>query len=107
MAAAAWSWVEKMLHDAQRTSAPNAADDAGALQGLLRTVFLAERHQARHFGFGDIKLLAAKIGQLDIGYDVVLSVSHIVFPKVLRSRQDRLDCMGAAIAGNGHAGNMI
>ena len=24
MAAAAWSWVEKMLHDAQRTSAPSA-----------------------------------------------------------------------------------
>ena len=25
MAAAAWSWVEKMLHDAQRTSAPRCA----------------------------------------------------------------------------------
>ena len=25
MAAAAWSWVEKMLQDAQRTSAPRAA----------------------------------------------------------------------------------
>jgi len=24
MAAAAWSWVEKMLHDAQRTSAPSS-----------------------------------------------------------------------------------
>ena len=24
MAAAAWSWVEKMLHQAQRTSAPRA-----------------------------------------------------------------------------------
>ncbi len=24
MAAAAWSWVEKMLHEAQRTSAPSA-----------------------------------------------------------------------------------
>jgi hypothetical protein len=24
IAAAAWSWVEKMLHEAQRTSAPNA-----------------------------------------------------------------------------------
>jgi hypothetical protein len=24
MAAAAWSWVEKMLHDAQRTRAPSA-----------------------------------------------------------------------------------
>ena len=24
MAAAAWSWVEKMLHDTQRTSAPSA-----------------------------------------------------------------------------------
>jgi hypothetical protein len=25
MAAAAWSWVEKMLHEAQRTSAPRAS----------------------------------------------------------------------------------
>ena len=25
MAAAAWSWVEKMLHEAQRTSAPSAS----------------------------------------------------------------------------------
>ena len=30
------------------------ARDAGALQGLPRTEFLAHRHQARHLGFGDI-----------------------------------------------------
>ena len=52
MAAAAWSWVEKMLHDAQRTSAPSSsqrldqhrgldghvqrAGDAGAAQRLAR-----------------------------------------------------------------------
>ena len=51
IAAAAWSWVEKMLHELQRTVAPSslqgldqhrgldrhvqAADDARALQGLL------------------------------------------------------------------------
>jgi hypothetical protein len=43
------------------------ADDARALQRLFRTVFLAERHQARHFGFGDIEFLAAEIGQIDVG----------------------------------------
>ena len=50
MAAAAWSWVEKMLHEAQRTGAQRGqrldehggldghvqrAGDAGALQGWL------------------------------------------------------------------------
>jgi hypothetical protein len=82
MAAAAWSWVEKMLHEAQRTSAPSElqrfdqhggldrhvqrADDARALQGLRRAEFLAAGHQARHFGFRDGEFLAAEFGQRDV-----------------------------------------
>jgi hypothetical protein len=34
--------------------------------------FLADRHQARHFGFGDLDFLVAPVGQLDVGDDVVL-----------------------------------
>ena len=87
MAAAAWSWVEKMLHEAQRTSAPSAfrvsistrgldghvqgAGDAGALQRLLGAVFLAHRHQARHLGLGDVDFLAAPVGERDVLDDVV------------------------------------
>ncbi len=39
MAAAAWSWVEKMLHEAQRTSAPRALqgfDQHGGLNGHVQ-----------------------------------------------------------------------
>jgi hypothetical protein len=78
MAAAAWSCVEKMLQDAQRTSAPSATSvsistavwivmcSEPAMRAPfsgLRAVFLAQRHQARHFGFGDVEFLAAEIGQ--------------------------------------------
>jgi hypothetical protein len=75
--------------------------------GFSGAVLLAQRHQARHFGFGDIELLAAEIGQLDIGDDIVLGSGHVIFPKVSGSGRDRRDCMGAAIAGKGHAGNTI
>ena len=43
-----------------------AACDTGALQGLLFAVFGAQRHQARHLGFGDIDLLAAPFGEGDV-----------------------------------------
>jgi hypothetical protein len=46
--------------------------DARALQGLGGGEFLADRHQARHFGFGDLDFLVAPVGQLDVGDDVVL-----------------------------------
>jgi hypothetical protein len=68
IAAAAWSCVEKMLHEAQRTSAPSATSVSistavwivmcsepvmrAPLSGLAPE-FLAAGHQARHFGLGD------------------------------------------------------
>ena len=48
------------------------AGDAGALQGLLRAVFLADGHEARHLGLGDRDLLAAEIGEADVLDDVIL-----------------------------------
>jgi hypothetical protein len=48
-----------------------------ALQRLFRAVFLAQRHQARHFGFGDIEFLAAELGEGDVFDDVV---GHEVCP---------------------------
>ena len=42
------------------------AADARPAQRLLRAVFLARRHQPRHLGLGDGKLLAAPFGQADI-----------------------------------------
>ena len=47
------------------------AGDARALQRLLGAVFLACRHQAGHFGFGQRDFLAAEIGKADVGDDVV------------------------------------
>ncbi len=47
------------------------AGDAGALQRLLRAVFLAGRHQARHFGLGQRDFLAAEIGERHVLDDVV------------------------------------
>ena len=47
------------------------AGDARALQRLLRAVFLAGRHQAGHFGFGERDFLAAEIGEPDVGDDVI------------------------------------
>ena len=38
-------------------------DDARARQRLLRAVFLTERHQTRHFGFGDVEFLPAELGK--------------------------------------------
>ena len=83
MAAAAWSWVEKMLQDAQRTSAPSAFSvsmstavwmvmcsepgDAGALQRLRGGVLLADGHQGGHLALGDGDLLAAPLGQEQVG----------------------------------------
>ena len=79
IAAAAWSWVEKMLHEHQRIVAPRwrsvsistavwighvqAADDPRALERLRGAVLLAQRHQARHLGLGDRDLLAPPLGE--------------------------------------------
>ena len=34
-------------------------------------VFRAGRHQARHFGLGDVEFLAAVIGEFDVGDGVI------------------------------------
>ena len=44
-----------------------AAGDARALEGLRGAILLAQRHQPRHFRFGDGNFLAAPFGQTDIG----------------------------------------
>ena len=41
--------------------------DTSAAQRLRRGIFLADRHQARHFGLGDTNFLTAPIGQGEIG----------------------------------------
>ena len=77
-----------MLQVAQRTSAPSATSVSistavwivmcsepvirAPLSGLRRAVFLAQRHQARHFGFGDGDLVAAVFGEADVLDDVVV-----------------------------------
>ena len=87
IAAAAWSCVEKMLHEHQRTSAPSAverldqhgrlhrhvqrAGDARALERLRGAELLAQRHQAGHLVLGELDLLAAEVGEADVGDLVV------------------------------------
>ena len=85
IAAAAWSCVEKMLHEAQRISAPSAFSVSistavwmvmcsepvmrAPFSGCPVAEFLAAGHQARHLGFGDLDLLAAPVGKADVGDD--------------------------------------
>ena len=82
-AAAAWSWVEKMLQEAQRTSAPSATSVSmrtavwmvmcsepamrAPASGLLVAVALAHRHQAGHLVLGERDLGAAEVGQGEVG----------------------------------------
>jgi hypothetical protein len=47
------------------------AGDARALERLGRAEFLAQRHQARHLGLGDLDFLAAIAREADIGDDIV------------------------------------
>ena len=42
------------------------AGDARAFERLRLAVFLAHRHETRHFGFGDIDFLAAPGGKAQI-----------------------------------------
>ncbi|AEM42107.1 hypothetical protein KVU_2268 [Ketogulonicigenium vulgare WSH-001] len=49
-----------------------ASRDTGAFQRLALAEFLAQRHQARHFGFSDVQLLAAKIRECNIFDDVIV-----------------------------------
>ena len=52
--------------------------DARALERLAFAVFGAKRHQAGHFRLGDVKLLAAECGEVDILDDVI--GGHVAFP---------------------------
>ena len=95
MAAAAWSWVEKMLHEAQRTCGAEGgegldqdggldrhvqrAGDAGALERLRCAELGAQRHQAGHLGLGDLDLLAAEIGEGDILDDVIFAHEQLLW----------------------------
>ena len=51
------------------------AGDARALQRLRRAKLLAQRHQARHLGLGDLDFLAAEIGEADVLDDIVVETS--------------------------------
>ncbi len=82
-AAAAWSWVEKMLQLTQRTSAPSATSVSirtavwivmwsepmirAPLSGWEPANSLAGRHQAGHLVLGEADLLAAELGQGEVG----------------------------------------
>ena len=83
IAAAAWSWVEKMLHDAQRTSAPSATSVSmstavwmvmcsepvmrAPASGWRLGVAVAQGHEARHLVLGELDLLAAELGEREVG----------------------------------------
>ena len=62
------------------------AGDPRALQRLGRAELLAQRHQARHFGLGDLDLLAAEIGEAEVLDDIVVETGfslgrHVEFSK--------------------------
>ncbi|GIX50472.1 MAG: hypothetical protein KatS3mg132_666 [Limisphaera sp.] len=92
MAAAAWSWVEKMLQLAQRTDAPSStqgldehgrldghvqrAGDAHAGQGLVRAVLGADGHEPGHFVLGDLDFAAAEVGQRKVA-DVEIALRAV------------------------------
>ena len=81
-AAAAWSWVEKMLHDTQRTSAPSARSVSISTavwmvmwsepmmrwpaSGCAARVLGAHRHQARHLLLGEADLVPPPLGEGEI-----------------------------------------
>ena len=48
------------------------ADDARTAQRLRRAEFVAQRHQARHLGFGDADLGTAEAGERDIVDEIVV-----------------------------------
>ena len=50
--------------------------DARALQRLRCAKFVAQCHQARHFGFGNVDFLAAKISKADISDNIIVLFEH-------------------------------
>ena len=71
------------------------AGDARALERLVVTIAFLQRHQARHFGFGNGNLVAAIIGKREIGDDIILGGGcHVVCllgagVKILRAQRSR------------------
>src|SRR3546814_19811473 len=69
--------------------------NARALQLLRGAIFAAQRHQARHFGFGDVDFLAPEIGEADVGNDIITGVGgesgHGESPYRLRSTAGERD----------------
>ena len=106
IAAAAWSWVEKMLHELQRTVAPRCISVSistavwivmcrqptmrAPVKRLRRAEFVAQRHQPRHLGLGDRDLAPAPIGERDIGDLVVGELGHLSTLPKWRSRRWRI-----------------
>ncbi len=100
-AAAASSWVEKMLHDAQRTSAPSAVSVSistavwtvmwsepamrAPASGLRLAELGAERHEARHLLLGEANLVAARLGEGQVGDDVFGHGVKSPIPRASRS----------------------
>ena len=95
IAAAAWSWVEKMLHDDpadfgaerdQRLDQHGGLDghveragNARALERLALRELLADRHQARHLDLGHADFDAAVVGERDV-FDEIIGVGHARAP---------------------------
>ncbi len=107
IAAAAWSWVEKMLQDAQRTSAPSSTrvsistavwmvmcsepGDPGAAQRTAVAVALAKGHQAGHLVLGEGDLLASEGGKVQVSDSVIHTETLLAWPvltdRALREEQ--------------------
>jgi hypothetical protein len=68
-----------------------ATGDARALERLCFAVFLAQCHQAGHFGLGDGDFVTPVFGEADVLYDIVLlGVGHGSSPEFCcLSRRDR------------------
>ncbi len=77
--------LERLDENAGLDGHVQRAGDAGALERLLRAVFGAGGHEAGHFRLGDVELLAAPLGELDV-CDGVIGMSGHVGPGLLEGR---------------------
>ena len=112
-AAAAWSWVEKMLQRAQRTSAPSSTSVSistavwivmcsepvmrAPASGLAVAVLGPQGHEAGHLVLGQLDLLAAErgqreIGDLEVAVGVEVGCGHVDSPA---RRSGQMDCFGS------------
>ena len=89
------------------------AGDARALERLRLAVFLAGRHQAGHFGLGDVDFLAAEFGEADVRDDVfrgevgglLRGSSGHGCPWLVSARRTKCGWIGAAYSRAGQGGN--